>query len=123
MNWVQSRSRASGAGLGFGAAEEPNFNSAENIDQEKAGLTRLVEENLPPQREARAGKGIPGTKLKAPKLSILMLGMIIIVKKKENPFYMYSGIIHSITDEKAGIGINSSLWSWKSSSGGRMILR
>ncbi|XP_031496815.1 NAD(P)H-quinone oxidoreductase subunit S, chloroplastic [Nymphaea colorata] len=74
------------------------------------GLKQFIEKNPPPRKEAGSGKGIPGARPKAPELPILMPGMIVIVTNKDNPFYMYSGIVQRITDGKAGVLFEGGNW-------------
>ncbi|CAN6467144.1 unnamed protein product [Victoria cruziana] len=74
------------------------------------GLKKFIEKNPPPQKETGARIGIPGAKPKAPQLPVLMPGMIVIVKNKDNPFYMYCGILQRITDGKAGVLFEGGNW-------------
>uniref|UniRef100_A0A0F7GZA9 Chlororespiratory reduction31 n=1 Tax=Geranium phaeum TaxID=379952 RepID=A0A0F7GZA9_9ROSI len=69
----------------------------------EAGLMKFIEENPPPPKNtASSGKGA--------ELTLLMPGMIAIVKNPNNPFYMYCGIVQRITDGRAGVLFEGGNW-------------
>ncbi|KAH6821237.1 oxidoreductase subunit S [Perilla frutescens var. hirtella] len=78
------------------------------------GLKKFIEENPPPRKEEASGsiafdKSLV-KKAQAPELPLLLPGMIAIVKNRNNPFYMYCGIVQRISDGKAGVLFEGGNW-------------
>lgn len=79
------------------------------------GLKKFIQENPPPPLKTSSGSeevGVvfQGSKPKAPDLPLLMPGMIVIVKNKNNPYHMYCGIVQRVTDGKAGVLFEGGNW-------------
>ncbi|CAN0908832.1 NAD(P)H-quinone oxidoreductase subunit S, chloroplastic [Linum grandiflorum] len=77
------------------------------------GLQKFIEKNPPPSKtdsDSEVVSTAANKKPKAPQLPLLMPGMIAVVKDKNNPYYMYCGIIQRITDGKAGLLLEGGVW-------------
>ncbi|KAF6163461.1 hypothetical protein GIB67_029310 [Kingdonia uniflora] len=77
------------------------------------GLRNFIEKNPPPKKSVSISSqetGVSVLKPKPPTLTLLMPGMIAIVKNPDNPFYMYCGIIQRITDGRAGVLFEEGNW-------------
>lgn len=75
---------------------------------------KFIQENPPPKKtssaDEEAGIVLQGSKPKAPDLPLLMPGMIVIVKNKNNPYHMYCGIVQRVTDGMAGVLFEGGNW-------------
>ncbi|XP_021757669.1 NAD(P)H-quinone oxidoreductase subunit S, chloroplastic-like [Chenopodium quinoa] len=79
------------------------------------GLQKFIEKNPPPPKTENKGgedmkMALTSKKPKPPELPLLLPGMIALVKNRNNPYYMYCGIVQRITDGKAGVLFEGGNW-------------